>query len=113
MKIIPLIFLLICGCSQKFTALEAATDALLIADWSQTRQIPRSPDQGWYETNIYLGEHPGDGRVNGYFATCLVVNTVIHRVLPEPYLRYYQTGVVAVEAIAIGNNYNLGIKVKF
>lgn len=103
-----LILLLCCSCSK----MELATNTLLVADWSQTRQIAKNPDK-YYEQNIILGMHPSEGKVNGYFAACILGNTILHRTLPKKYRSLYQAGLIAVQIGVIQNNYNIGLQVKF
>lgn len=99
--------LMLSGCS----TMEVVTDLVLVADWSQSRQITEIDDIK--EGNMLLGEDPSEGRVNTYFASCLVLNTVIHRVIPDRYLKYYQTTLIGIQVSYISNNYSLGVEVEF
>jgi len=90
--------------------MEIATNSLLVADWSQTRQFP---DNNIEEKNIILGKYPSKEHINYYFAGCLLTNTILHRTLPDKYLDYYQKGLIIVQVGAISNNYSLGVRVKF
>jgi len=102
-----IILILCCSCSP----IEATTNSLLVADWSQTRQIPDRT--GIYETNFILGENPSKSDIDNYFAAAIALNTILHRTLPKKYLPYYQAGLIAVEVGAVANNYNIGLNVRF
>ncbi len=109
MRILPFISIvfLCCSCS----AIEIATNSLLVADWAQTRQIP--DDTEIQETNFFLGENPSKSRVDNYFMSAIAINTALHRYLSENYLPYYQTSLIAIQVGAIANNYQLGLEVRF
>jgi len=49
------------------TVRESAYVLLHIADWNQTREIARNPQQYW-EVNPVLGKHPSIKRVDSYMA---------------------------------------------
>lgn len=108
-KILLAILVLLQGCS----TMEVATNALLVADWGQTRHIADNPDKYYERENIILNEHPSKNEVDNYFASVIAINTLLHKYLPKKYLPYYQTGLIAIEADCIANNYNLGIKINF
>jgi hypothetical protein len=92
--------------------MEAATDALIVADWLQTRQIAANPDR-YYERNPLLGSQPSEERVNFSIGGALLANTILHRFLPEKCLRYYQVGIMSIEFWAVSGNYSLGINARF
>lgn len=94
------------------SAFQIASSALIVADWAQTREIAKHPER-WRETNLILGEHPSRGKVNAYFAACLVGNAAIAYALPAPYRRWWQIATVVVEAGYVAHNYHLGIRVSF
>lgn len=118
MKAIFSALLLICivSCSQqfgrKYSAKEAATDALIIADWAQTLEIAEHPER-WQENNPLLGKHPSKERVNWSIGAALLTNTVLHRVLPDKYLGKYQIALCVVEGAAVAGNYSIGIRAGF
>ena len=91
---------------------EAVYLAVDTVDWLQTRNIARNPDK-FYETNSYLGQHPSVGKVNGYFATMMLVHVCIVTVLPSKYRATFQFTSIAYEASYVAGNYRLGISVKF
>lgn len=89
-----------------------ASEALLLADWLQTRQIVKNPDK-YYETNPILGEHPSMGKVNMYFASWMIGNYLLADYAGDKYRTAYLTGVVGVQFIVVRNNALLGLKVAF
>lgn len=95
-----------------FSAMEAATDAVILADFAQTMKIAENPER-WYERNPLLGDHPSPERVCWSIGGALAVNTILHRILPEKHLGRYQVALIVVESAAVVGNYNLGIRVGF
>ena len=91
---------------------EAVYLAVDTVDWLQTRNIARNPDK-FYETNSYLGQHPSVGKVNGYFATMMLVHVGIVTVLPSKYRAVFQFTSIVYEASYVAGNYKLGISAKF
>jgi len=112
MKLALVALILLCSSCVAVTAREVAIDALIAVDWAQTLQIADHPDQ-WYERNPLLGRHPSRDRVNLSIGGALVANTVIHRLVPEPYLGRYQICLLMAESAAVWGNYNIGIRVDF
>ena len=90
----------------------AMSSVLLVADWAQTRQIARNAQQ-FRETNPVLGDHPGMGRVNTYFATALLLNYVIGNSLSNGWRRAWFVGVGGVEASVVQRNLSIGLKLNF
>ncbi len=100
------------------TALETAWAAFWLVDWKQTQQIARGHWEGSrddrfkiHETNRFLGREPTTGRVNSYFATCLVLHPVISYALPKPYKTIWQGITVIYEADMVQDNRDLGLGV--
>lgn len=89
--------------------IEIITNVLLVADWSQTRQITEG---GYHEHNVFLGDFPTKKETDKYYGACILANTLIHRILEEKHLKYYQTGLIAVQIGTIANNYSIGLNVK-
>jgi hypothetical protein len=96
-------------------ALEAAFGAALLADWLQTRQIPRTPDApgGLEETNPILGRRPSAGRVNGYFAAAGAAHLAIAALLPRPWRSVWQTTTLGLECLTVRSNLALGLRLTF
>jgi hypothetical protein len=89
-----------------------AAIGLLVIDWGQTRAIATEPDR-FRERNPILGEHPSRGEVDRYFALSVAATAGLSYVLPDPYRTWFLTGVVVLEASAVINNHQLGVKVSF
>ncbi len=112
-----IIGLLLGGCSK----MEIATDALLVADWSQTRQLPDI--EGVHEKlNLVLPENPTKDEVDLYFGAVLAVNTLLHRewysfpkanYYRKKLLPYYQGGLIGIEIKCIAGNESINVHVKF
>jgi hypothetical protein len=89
-----------------------AGQALIAADWAQTRQIAKNPDQ-YSEKNRYLGEHPSVGKVNTYFVSALAAHYYTAAYLSGSDRTAMLTGIVAVEAYVVNRNAKLGLKIAF
>jgi len=88
-------------------------NAMLIADWGQTRNIAYNPQQYEEVYNPILRGHPSMGRVNAWFLGSLVVNNGVMVALPKKYRPYYAGAVSAVETHFVISNNQIGIKVDF
>ena len=93
------------------TAWEAAVQTALVLDWAQTRYIRNDPTRR--ELNPLIGPYPSMGKVNTYFVTSMVLHGAVAYVLPGPWRRAYQEGMLAFEIGMIGRNKHLGIGFKF
>lgn len=91
---------------------QLAYTGLHIADWQQTRRIAGSGGK-WIELNPILGERPSQARVNRYFAATLVAHWAISYSLPKEWVREWQVGTIALQAIVVKHNYQLGISASF
>lgn len=89
----------------------ATSELLLLADWSQTRQVAKNP-QHYSETNILLGEHPSVGKVDVYFTSVLIGNYFLTDYL-ESNRKSYLYGIIGVQLIVVGHNKQLGLKIGF
>jgi hypothetical protein len=92
-------------------ARQITVQTLLAVDWSQT--ITTSRDPGLTEVNPILGEYPSSGRVDKYFAAWMVAHPLISHILPATMRRHWQHAALVVQAGAVGNNINLGIRMNF
>ncbi len=88
-----------------FTTLE-------LIDWLQTRYIADNPDK-YMEFNSILGESPNLEDVDKYFATCLIGSYILYKTLPDKWKTVYLTGGLILEVGCVGNNYRIGIGLKF
>lgn len=83
-----------------------------VVDWGQTRYIAKHPDQ-FRERNSSLGEHPGTGRIDTYFAGVMVGSAVIAHILPSHYRKWFLGSLAVLEIGVTMHNRNIGIKVSF
>lgn len=88
-----------------------AVNLVLIADWSQTRDIARSPH--YAETNAVLDEHPEIGSVDKYFGAVLVVYNLAAFLLPEKQEKQLTRGLGLFEIMIVGHNAAIGIGFDF
>lgn len=114
------------------TAWQLTYTALHVADWSQTLDIAESCttssyDNGLgyhraivnvehcrhYERNPILGSRPTRGEVNTYFATTLLLHTLIAYKLPAPYRRVWQMVWIVIEADVVSANARAGVRMSF
>ena len=112
-----LLAILLCGCttdkwSKRDIALEAAYIALHTVDYLQTRQIAKHPDK-WHERNPVLGRHPSVGEVGTFFLGTAIVQLGVAHLLPEKYRVWWISGNLISQVAVVGNNFNVGIGVKW
>jgi hypothetical protein len=91
---------------------ELAFQAMLIADWKQTRQIARASDL-YFERNPILGKHPSVGRVNTYMFTAGVLHWVISENLSPKWRERWQLISFSIQANTVQQNYAIGLAVDF
>ena len=101
------ILLALTGCST--TQLHTTSNALIVADWAQTRYIAANPQQ-FHELSPLLGSHPSVGAVNRHFVGSLLVNNAIYYVLPENGKRNWSLIVTGVEGTLVAHNASIGIR---
>ena len=93
-------------------AVAAGAGVLLVADWLQTRQIAKHPDQ-FHEYNPILGEHPSQGKVNLYFLAVTGGLLLIADFLPTEWRTPALYAVAAVQTVAVANNLSHGISIRW
>lgn len=91
---------------------ELVFQALLIADWKQTRQIARQPER-YFERNPILGRHPSEGRVNSYMLTAGVLHWVISEKLSPKWRERWQLVSLHIQANVVYQNYEIGLGLGF
>lgn len=91
---------------------EAAYLTLHVADWLQTRQIAKNPDQ-WRETNYILGAHPSTNAVDAYMISVAAIQLAIAYALPSGYRDAFQYISIGHKAGYVQRNLELSIRVKF
>ncbi len=117
MRTAALALLLLSGsaCAEPFTVddwkREAAFAALTVMDWQQTHDIARHP--GMFELNPLLGRHPSAGRIDRYFAASLLAHVALARILAPQYRVTFQRATIVAEAVVVGRNTYLGLRVQF
>jgi hypothetical protein len=90
----------------------AATGILLLADWATTRYGARHWDEGYYESNLMLGNHPHRDRVDLYFLLAIPAVYLAADAFPEHRTRILQV-ISGIELVAVGNNLRIGWKLSF
>lgn len=88
-----------------------ASSALLVCDWSQTRQAAQ---RGWHvgdvpqwEGNPMLGRTPSAATVDAYFGATIVLNAALWYLLPDRWKAIGPGAVIGVEAKTIRDNVNV------
>lgn len=101
-------------------AREAVALGLTVVDWGQTRDIRHHA--GMKELNPILGREPSDGKINGYFATVMILHPLVTAALPKQATilglkisprTAWQYFYIGVEATAISSNWNGGLRMRF
>lgn len=92
-------------------ALLGVGSALHIVDWGQTRSIAQHPDQ-YRELNPLLPSHPSMAQVNAYMLGTLILWPIVADLVPE-----YRRGIlgiwIASRALAVGHNYQIGLRMSW
>ena len=94
------------------TQRESVYLTLTAIDWNQTLQGAKQPDH-YYETNIILGSHPSDSRLNTLIPASMLAHYYIATLLPRGYREAWQYALIVVEANAVSNNFSIGLSVRF
>ena len=89
-----------------------ASNIAIVADWATTRDISRRYDEGYYETNLFIGPYPSRDLVDLYFIGLLVSNYYLAD-YTNKYRFYYLTFRTATHGHAAINNVNIGIRLRF
>ena len=74
--------------------------------------IARQPGR-YHEINPLMGKHPSVGRVNVYMGLSAAVHLAVSWALPKDYRGYWQWVTIGVTGGLVGNNFNIGLKVRF
>lgn len=85
--------------------------AFTAADWNQTTHIHDDPFRP--ETNVVLGQHPSQGRINRYYAAFSAGEVLLAYKLPQPYGERAMWITAGVEAGYVAHNYKVGLRVRF
>ena len=109
------------GWSKTDYAREAAGLVVTAVDWGQTRYIANHPDR-YLELNPILGAHPSLDSVDAYFASVLVLHSLISALLPAKAevvgfelspRTAWQYFYIGVESTATLSNWRGGLKIDF
>ena len=105
--------------TKKQVSMELVTEALLLADMSQTLTIAQNPDR-FTERNPLLGKHPSEGMVHSYFIGWMIIHPLVAHFLPSKSKEHkwinrenWQYFFIGVEAAAVVNNIHVGIGFSF
>lgn len=91
---------------------QLAANVMVVADYLQTRRVIDDPER-YSELNPILGSHPTEARLNVYYLLSLGALNLARWVLPERQVRLLYQSVTAVEMMAVGRNYMLGVEFGF
>ena len=105
--------LVLTGCvngtwTREDTYRQAAFTVLDVIDYSQTMNIAREPDK-YKERNPFLGKHPSEAWVTGWFIGTYAVNTAIAMALPPEYRKWFQYISIGAEAGCVASNISIGL----
>ena len=90
------------------TLLEVTSEMVILGDYSQTKYVSSHP-QIYYETNIILGTHPSEKRVDTYFISALVLHPVISYMLPKNLREVFEGFTIGIEGESIYRNHEYGV----
>ena len=88
--------------------LELAFQALLLADARQSQYILDRPSQ-YHEVNPLIRRYG----VKKYFLTYAASHALVSYTIPKKYLPMWQYGTITYQAIVIGRNAHIGVRVQF
>ncbi len=91
---------------------QLAANAMVVADYLQTRRVIDDP-QRYEELNPILGSQPTEARLNVYYLLSVGALNLARWMLPERQVRLLYQSVTAVEVMAVGRNYMLGVEFGF
>lgn len=86
--------------------------AVLVADWAQTRQIAQQPDK-FREKNPILGATPSAGRVDAYFLAAGALHWVISENLSPDWRERWQLMTIIIQTGTVYQNYQIGLEARF
>lgn len=85
--------------------------ALVLADWSQTRQIAKNPTQ-YVEYNPFLGKQPSVEKVDLFMAATLVGSYYLFDSMDENRQKYLLFASIG-RGVIVGHNLNIGLRIGF
>lgn len=102
--------------------LESTWQVLHILDWGTTLNIVDRQNEGYYELNPILGEHPSRSKVNLYMFAGAVLHPIIVHYLPRDLeilginlkpKRSFQGISIGMSGGCVINNFSIGLKWEF
>lgn len=90
-----------------------ASNAMILADWSTTRDLTRRYDEGYRELNPILGSHPSIGRVNVHFVSALIGHYFLTDWLDGDNRTFYLQLITVSEGAITARNLGLGLRLRF
>lgn len=134
MKLIIVLFVLLFPCfanaSDKWDktdiTLQSLYTVLHVADYAQTYNKAKNNWQvhenlnnntskvtAYEESNFILSKYPNKDKVTLYFASTLVLHTLISNILPSDYRKIWQASTISLELYVVNNNCQAGAKFAF
>ena len=90
-----------------------ASNVLLLADWSTTRDMTRRYNEGYRELNPILGSRPSTDKLDLDFVTVLIGHYFATDYFKGRDREIYLYTITAVEGAAVTNNLNIGLRLRF
>ena len=90
-----------------------ASNIMLVADWTTTRDLTRRYDEGYRELNPVLGSRPSTQKVDLYFVSYLIGHYFLTDYLQGRNREIYLYTITGVEGAAVANNLNVGLRLRF
>ena len=90
----------------------AVTGTLLLADWSTSQNMSHRYNEGYYERNLLLGQHPSSNAISLHFLIATPLIFLAADQFPE-YRKTILQATSLVELIVVGNNLRLGLHFQF
>lgn len=94
------------------TVLLIIATALHIIDWLQTIQIAKNPVK-YYEKNFLLGRHPSVRKVHILMFSGLIIQAIAPILIPGGFRWIWWAGWIGGKGYLVGNNFRIGLKIKF
>jgi hypothetical protein len=89
-----------------------AATVFSLTDWATSRNMTKRYNEGYYEQNPLLGQHPTTAQMDRYFAIGIPLMLLIADNLDE-YRKPWLIGITAIEAAVSANNLRIGLRIQF
>ena len=90
-----------------------ADEILLLTDYKTTKSILYNNPDHHFETNIILGRHPTEGKLNIYMGTVMIGSYFLADYLDHDNRLLFLKVATGVELFATGHNLYIGGKISF